>query len=198
MQESNVAPPQHSTEKYGILSISGKIGRIFCDICKGLGMRVLAYDAFPNPASGLDYVTLDRLLAESDVVSLHCPLTPETHHLFNAETIGMMKPGAFLVNTSRGGLVESGALLDALRSGRLGGAGLDVYEEESGLFFEDNSDRIVTDEVLSVLVNRPNVIITSHQAFFTEEAMHNIAEETLANLDAFFAKAPLPNEVRRG
>ena len=115
---------------------TGKIGRIFCDICKGLGMRVLAYDAFPNPASGLDYVTLDRLLAESDVVSLHCPLTPETHHLFNAKTIGMMKPGAFLVNTSRGGLVESGALLDALRSGRLGGAGLDVYEEESDWFYD--------------------------------------------------------------
>ena len=107
-----------------------------------------------------------------------------------------MKRGALIVNTSRGRLIDSEALLRALNEKRIGGAALDVYEEESGLFFEDNSDRIVTDEVLSVLVNRPNVIITSHQAFFTEEAMHNIAEETLANLDAFFAGAPLQNEVK--
>lgn len=174
---------------------TGRIGRVFCDICRGLGMRVLAYDAFPNPASGLDYVPLDRLLAESDVVSLHCPLTPETHHLFDAGTIGKMKPGALLVNTSRGGLIESEALLDALRDGRLGGAGLDVYEEESDWFYEDRSQRVKQDKVLALLVSMPNVIVTSHQAFLTREALANIAATTCANLDAYFAGAPLANEI---
>lgn len=174
---------------------TGRIGRVFCGICRGLGMRVLAYDAFPDAASGLDYVPLDRLLAESDVVSLHCPLTPETHHLLDAATIGKMKPGALLVNTSRGGLVESEALLDALRDGRLGGAGLDVYEEESDWFYEDRSQRVRQDKTLALLVSMPNVIVTSHQAFLTREALANIAATTCANLDAFFAGEPLENEI---
>ena len=174
---------------------TGRIGRVFCDICRGLGMRVLAYDAFPDAASGLDYVPLDRLLADSDVVSLHCPLTPETRHLLDAATISKMKPGALLVNTSRGGLVESEALLDALREGHLGGAALDVYEEESDWFFEDNSQRVKQDKVLALLVSMPNVIVTSHQAFLTREALANIAATTCANLDAFFAGRPLENEI---
>lgn len=174
---------------------TGRIGRVFCDICRGLGMRVLAYDAYPNPKSGLEYAPLDRLLGESDVVSLHCPLTPETHHLFNAETIGKMKPGALLINTSRGGLIESEALLDALRDGRLGGAGLDVYEEESEWFYEDRSQRVKQDKVLALLVSMPNVILTSHQAFLTREALANIATTTCANLDAFFSGASLENEI---
>ncbi len=174
---------------------TGKIGRIFCDICKGFGMKILAYDAFPNPSSGLEYVSLERLLAESDVISLHCPLTPETHHLFNAEAFTKVKPGVTFINTSRGGLVDSEALLAALRDGRVGAAGLDVYEEESEWFYEDRSDVTRQNKTLSLLVSLPNVIVTSHQAFLTREALGNIATTTLANLDAFFSGAPLENEI---
>jgi D-lactate dehydrogenase len=133
---------------------TGKIGRIFADICKGFGMRVLAYDAFPNPATGLEYVTLDRLLAESDIVSLHCPLLPETKHLINADTLAKAKRGFTLINTSRGGLVDSEALLSALRDGTVGAAGLDVYEEESEWFYEDRSDVTRQNKTLSLLVSR--------------------------------------------
>ncbi|MBR4354468.1 MAG: 2-hydroxyacid dehydrogenase [Kiritimatiellae bacterium] len=174
---------------------TGKIGRIFADICKGFGMRVIAYDAFPNPATGLEYVSLDQLLAESDVVSLHCPLVPETHHLINAETLKKVKPGMTLINTSRGGLIDSDALLAALRSGQVGGAGLDVYEEESEWFYEDRSDVTRQNKTLSLLVSMPNVILTSHQAFLTREALSNIAQTTLDNLDAYFAGKPLENEI---
>ena len=174
---------------------TGKIGRIFADICKGFGMRVLAYDAFPNPATGLEYVTLDRLLAESDIVSLHCPLLPETKHLINADTLAKAKRGFTLINTSRGGLVDSEALLSALRDGTVGGAGLDVYEEESEWFYEDRSDVTRQNKTLSLLVSLPNVIVTSHQAFLTHEALANIAETTLKNLDDYFAGAPLENEI---
>ena len=174
---------------------TGKIGRIFADICKGFGMKVIAYDAFPNPASGLEYVALDELLAQSDVVSLHCPLLPETHHMINAETLGKVKPGMVLINTSRGGLVDSEALLAALRHGKIGGAGLDVYEEESEWFYEDRSDVTRQNKTLSLLVSMPNVIVTSHQAFSTHEALANIADTTLQNLDDYFAGKPLENEI---
>ena len=174
---------------------TGKIGRIFADICKGFGMRVIAYDAFPNPASGLEYVSLETLLAESDVISLHCPLLPATQHMLNAETLKKMKRGATIINTSRGGLVDSEALLAALRDGTVGGAGLDVYEEESEWFYEDRSDVTRQNKTLSLLVSMPNVIVTSHQAFLTHEALANIAQTTLANLDAYFVGAPLENEI---
>ena len=174
---------------------TGKIGRIFAAICQGLGMRVIAYDAFPNPATGLEYVSLDRLWAESDVISLHCPLLPETQHLVNAASLASMKRGVVLLNTSRGGLVDSDALLAALRDGTVGAAGLDVYEEESDWFYEDRSDVTRQNKTLSLLVSLPNVIVTSHQAFLTREALANIATTTFANLDAYFAGAPLENEI---
>lgn len=174
---------------------TGKIGRVFCDICKGFGMRVLAYDAFPNPNAALEYVSLDELLAQADIISLHCPLTPETRHMINATSISKMKRGVLLVNTSRGGLVESDALLAALRNGHLGGAALDVYEEESGWFYEDRSATVRQNKVLALLVSMPNVIVTSHQAFLTHEALANIATTTFENLDAYFAGNPLKNEV---
>ena len=138
---------------------------------------------------------MDQLLAEADVLSLHCPLTPQTHHLFNAETLAKVKHGVTLINTSRGGLVDSEALLAALRDGTVGAAGLDVYEEESEWFYEDHSDVTRQNKTLSLLVSMPNVIVTSHQAFLTREALANIATTTLANLDAFFAGAPLENEI---
>lgn len=174
---------------------TGKIGRTFIDICRGFGMRVLAYDKFPAKDSGLDYVELDTLLRESDVISLHCPLTPDTRHILNRDAFSKMKKGVFILNTSRGALIDSEALLDALNSRTVGGAGLDVYEEEANLFYEDRSDTIIHDDTLALLVSRPNVILTAHQAFLTEEALHNIAEETLKNLDAFFSGAPLENEI---
>lgn len=174
---------------------TGKIGRTFIDICRGFGMRVLAYDKFPAKDSGLDYVELDTLLRESDVISLHCPLTPDTRHILNRDAFSRMKKGVFILNTSRGALIDSEALLDALNSRTVGGAGLDVYEEEANLFYEDRSDTIIHDDTLALLVSRPNVILTAHQAFLTEEALHNIAEETIKNLDAFFSGAPLENEI---
>lgn len=174
---------------------TGKIGRTFIDICRGFGMRVLAYDKFPAKDSGLDYVELDTLLQESDVISLHCPLTPDTRHILNRDAFSKMKKGVFILNTSRGALIDSEALLDALNSRTVGGAGLDVYEEEANLFYEDRSDTIIHDDTLALLVSRPNVILTAHQAFLTEEALHNIAEETIKNLDAFFSGAPLENEI---
>ncbi len=174
---------------------TGKIGRIFAEICKGFGMRVLAYDAFPNPATGLEYVSFDRLLAESDVVSLHCPLLPDTRHLIDAAALAKAKRGFTLVNTSRGGLVDSEALLAGLRDGTVGAAGLDVYEEESEWFYEDRSDVTRQNKTLSLLVSMPNVIVTSHQAFLTHEALANIAGTTLKNLDDYFAGAPLENEI---
>lgn len=174
---------------------TGKIGRTFIYICRGFGMRVLAYDKFPAKDSGLDYVELDTLLRESDVISLHCPLTPDTRHILNRDAFSKMKKGVFILNTSRGALIDSEALLDALNSRTVGGAGLDVYEEEANLFYEDRSDTIIHDDTLALLVSRPNVILTAHQAFLTEEALHNIAEETIKNLDAFFSGAPLENEI---
>jgi D-lactate dehydrogenase len=165
---------------------TGKIGRIAAQIFHGFEMRVLAYD--PQPAAdwaqkaGVEYVPLQRLLAESDVVSLHVPLLPDTHHLLRAETIAPMKRGAVIVNTSRGKLIDTTALIDALKSGHLGGVALDVYEEEEGLFFEDHSGEVLQDDELSRLLTFPNVLITAHQAFLTEEALNEIARVTTGNL----------------
>lgn len=175
---------------------TGKIGQIFIQICRGFGMHVLAYDPFPVPDADFSYVSLEELLQKSDIVSLHCPLTEQSRHLINRDTIAQMRDGAYLLNTSRGMLVESEALLDALKSGKLAGAGLDVYEEETDFFFEDRSDSIDRDTILSLLVSMPNVVLTSHQAFLTTEALHNIAKVTLENLDAFFRDDTLQNEVR--
>ncbi len=175
---------------------TGKIGQVFVNICKGFGMRVLAYDIYPNESLGYEYVDLDTLFRESDVISLHCPLTDKTWHIIDEEAISKMKGHCYIINTSRGGLIDSKALLDALLERRLGGAALDVYEEEAEFFFEDHSEKGITDATLALLSGMPNVLITSHQAFFTEEALSNIAKVTLDNADAFFAGKKLENEVR--
>ena len=169
---------------------TGKIGRVFGDICKGFGMNILAYDKFPNPETGLTYVELEELFQKSDIISLHCPLTEETNHLINAETIEKMKDGVVIVNTSRGGLVNTVDLIAGLRSGKVGAACLDVYEEEGDLFYEDFSGAIVRDDKLVRLIAMPNVIVTSHQAFLTNEALDNIASTTVNNLVRFFAGQP--------
>lgn len=164
---------------------TGKIGRVFSDICKGFGMRILAYDKFPNSETGLNYVTLDTLLKESDIISLHCPLTEETNHLIDAESIAKMKSGVIILNTSRGGLVNTEDLIIGLKEGKIGAACLDVYEEEGDLFYEDLSGNIVMDDKLVRLISMPNVIVTSHQAFLTEEALDNIASTTINNFQRF-------------
>ena len=175
---------------------TGKIGRVFIDICKGFGMEVIAYDPHPAENAEIEYVGKDELFKRSDIISLHCPLTRDTRYIIDESAIALMKKSVLIVNTSRGQLIDSEALLSALNEKRIGGAALDVYEEESGLFFEDNSDKIVTDEVISLLVSRPNVIITSHQAFLTDEALRNIAEVTLQNFDDFLQGKLLANEVK--
>lgn len=174
---------------------TGQIGRIFIKICKGFGMNILAYDPYPIENSDFEYTDLDTLYKKSDIISLHCPLTPESRHILNADSFSKMKDSVYIINTSRGGLIESESLLDALKSGKIAGAGLDVYEEESELFFEDYSSRIIDDDILSLLVSLPNVIITSHQAFLTDEALKNIAEITIGNLNDFFAGRPLKNQI---
>ena len=175
---------------------TGRIGRVFIDICKGFGMKIVAFDPFPSEIEGVEFVSKEELFRRSDIISLHCPLTRETRYIIDEEAISQMKKSALIVNTSRGRLIDTEALLAALNEKRIGGAALDVYEEESGLFFEDNSDKIVTDEVISMLVSRPNVIITSHQAFLTDEALRNIAEVTLKNFDDYIHGRPLENEVK--
>lgn len=174
---------------------TGKIGRVFIDICRGFGMKVIAYDPYPAKDAGIDYVELKELLERSDVISLHCPLTEQSRHILNEEAFARMKHGVIVINTSRGALIDTSALLSALNSEKVRGAGLDVYEEEADFFFEDFSGAIIHDDVLSLLVSRPNVLLTSHQAFLTEEALQNIAETTIQNLDEFFAGGPLQNEV---
>ena len=171
---------------------TGKIGRTFAGICAGFGMRVLAYDKFSSPNSGLSYVTLPELLAQSDVVSLHCPLTSETRHMIGAAAIAGMKTGVVIVNTSRGALIDTEALIDGLKRRKIGAACLDVYEEESELFYEDRSDSIIEDDVLVRLISMPNVIVTSHQAFLTKEALNNIAATTVDNLLKFQRGEPAP------
>lgn len=169
---------------------TGKIGRVFADICKGFGMKILAYDKFPDPQTGLDYVSLEELFAQADILSLHCPLTEETNHLINASSIARMKEGVVIVNTSRGALVNTEDLIQGLKSGKVGAACLDVYEEEGDLFYEDFSGHIVQDDKLVRLIAMPNVIVTSHQAFLTDEALDNIAHTTVSNLVKFFSGHP--------
>lgn len=174
---------------------TGKIGRIFINICNGFGLNVIAYDPFPVNNSDIQYVSLEELCKRSDIISLHCPLSKDTFHLINRTTIDLMKKGVYLVNTSRGALVDSEALLEALKSEKIGGACLDVYEEETELFYEDMSYSIIQDDVLSRIISMPNVIVTSHQAFLTKEALNNIAETTLDNCKEFFDIKALSNEV---
>lgn len=173
---------------------TGKIGKITAEILRGFGMRVLAYDPFPDAAwaaqHAVSYVPKTELFAQSDVISLHSPLTPETHHLVNEPTLAAMKRGAYLVNTSRGKLIDTAALIEALKSGRVGGVALDVYEEEEGVFFEDHSDHVLADDELARLLTFPNVLITAHQAFLTREALGEIARVTTENLKRFAAGQP--------
>ncbi len=174
---------------------TGKIGRVFADICRGFGMRILAYDKFPSPDSGLDYVDLETLFAESHIISLHCPLTEETHHLVGEESIAKMRRGVVILNTSRGALIDTEALIGGIKNRHVGAACLDVYEEESDFFFEDYSGHIVDDDTLARLISMPNVIVTSHQAFLTEEALSNIAETTVQNLVDLAETGKCINEV---
>ena len=163
---------------------TGRIGRCFINICKGFGMNVLCYDAYP--ANDLNYVSLDEIFEKSDIISLHCPLTPETRHIINKDSIKKMKKGVAIINTSRGGLIDAQALLDGIIERKIGSACLDVYEEEAELFYEDKSGHIMNDDTLLKLIAMPNVIITSHQAFLTHEALENIADTTTQNILSFF------------
>lgn len=178
---------------------TGQIGRIAAQIMRGFGMNVLAADPYPDALwakeHGVQYTSTETLFSDSDVISLHCPLTPENHHLINKQALDSMKDGALIVNTGRGGLIDASALIAALKSGKLGGAGLDVYEEEDEYFFEDHSHQIIQDDVLARLLTFPNVLITSHQAFLTREALGSIAQTTLENISKYFRDGSLPNEI---
>lgn len=174
---------------------TGKIGIAFQEICKGFGMNILGYDPFENSKFAGKYVDMDELLKESDIISLHCPLTKENFHLINEETISKMKKGVFVINTSRGQLIDTHALIEGLKNGIVGAAGLDVYEEETTLFFEDFSSEIIPDDTLTRLISMPNVIVTSHQAFLTKEALNAIAETTINNITAYFKGEKLENEI---
>ena len=178
---------------------TGQIGRIAAGIFAGFGMKLLVSDPFPDESwassVGARYVARGELLASSDIVSLHCPLTADTRYLINAETLGSMRRGVVIINTGRGGLIDTKALIEALKSGSLGGAGLDVYEEEDKYFFEDFSEAVIRDDVLARLLTFPNVLVTSHQAFFTKEALGAIAETTVANILGYFRSGELPNEI---
>ncbi|WP_338523002.1 2-hydroxyacid dehydrogenase [Pseudomonas batumici] len=172
---------------------TGQIGATFARIMAGFGCQLLAYDPYPNPelqALGARYLSLPELLAQSRIISLHCPLTADTHHLVNRDTLAHLQPGAMLINTGRGGLVDTPALIDALKDGQLGYLGLDVYEEEAQVFFEDRSDLPLQDDVLARLLTFPNVIVTAHQAFLTHEALAAIAATTLDNIRAWSAGTP--------
>ena len=177
---------------------TGAIGGCFCGIMSGFGCRILAYDPNPNPhlqKLGVEYVSLEKIFTDSDIISLHCPYTPSTHHLIDAEAIAMMKKGVMLLNTSRGALLDTAAVIEGLKQQRIGSLGIDVYEEEAGLFYEDRSNEILQDEVFARLLTFPNVIITGHQAFFTREAVRNIAETTLAGITEFALSGSCRNAV---
>jgi len=178
---------------------TGAIGRSLISILQGFGMKVLAYDPFPNQEyaaeKGFTYVDLPQLYKQSDIISLHCPLTPETKYMINETTISTLKDGVMLINTGRGGLIDTKALISGLKSGKIGAAGLDVYEEESDYFFEDRSTEMIADDVLARLLTFPNVLITSHQAFLTHDALKNIASTTLNNLKDYFEENRLTNEI---
>ena len=177
---------------------TGKIGRIFARIMAGFGCNLIGFDVHRSPefeAIGGRYVDASGI-EDADVISLHCPLTPDTYHLVNAQTLARMKKGALLINTSRGGLVDTEAAIEALKSGQLGGIAIDVYEQEAGLFFRDLSSTVIPDDVIQRLVSLPNVIVTGHQAFLTREALSTILETTLASISDFAAGRPLMNEIK--
>lgn len=173
---------------------TGNIGSVFVDICRGFGMKIIAYDINKNNPY-VEYVDIDTLFRKSDIISLHCPLNQATHYMIDKTSLSKMKKNAFIINTSRGALINSEDLLDALLNEKIGGACLDVYEEEVNLFYEDNSDTIIKDDVLSRLICLPNVIVTSHQGFLTREALTNIASTTLENISEFFAEGSLTNKI---
>ncbi|MEL6900384.1 MAG: 2-hydroxyacid dehydrogenase [Cyanobacteria bacterium J06606_4] len=177
---------------------TGKIGLCFASIMHGFGCRLLAYDVQKNDeclAIGVRYLPLEDLLAQANIISLHCPLLPATHHLINAKTLSLMQPGTMLINTSRGGLIDTPAIVEAIKSGQIGYFGADVYEEEANLFFEDLSDTVIQDDTFQRLQSFPNVVITAHQSFFTQEALTNIAETTLANISQLESGQPCENQV---
>lgn len=178
---------------------TGRIGKVFVNICRGFGMKVLAYDKYPDEkisdGDNVRYTTMPELLRESDIISLHCPLTDETHYILDEQAINVCKKGVVIINTSRGALVDADALLKGIKSRRVGAACLDVYEEESDLFFEDNSGHILEDDTLARLISMPNVIVTSHQAFLTREALDNIAETTINNIATFLRYGRCENEL---
>ncbi|MCW1734393.1 2-hydroxyacid dehydrogenase [Anaerorudis cellulosivorans] len=178
---------------------TGKIGKIVMQILKSMGMNILAYDLHPDTEfaekNGIRYTTLDELYRDSDIISLHCPLTKETEYLINKDSIDKMKEGVMIINTGRGKLINTKDLIEALKDKKVGYAGLDVYEEESDYFYEDHSDVVIDDDILARLLTFNNVIVTSHQAFFTKEALAEIARTTLQNIQDFFDGKPLVNEV---
>lgn len=178
---------------------TGKIARILIRLLKGFGMRILAYDLYPDMKfageEGISYVSLDELYRESDIISLHCPLTDQTKYMIDKDSIDKMKEGVMIINTGRGQLINTNDLIEGLKEKKIAAAGLDVYEEEGEYFYEDKSDKIIDDDVLARLLSFNNVIVTSHQAFFTKEALHNIAETTLLNIEDFRCHRPLVNEV---
>jgi len=180
---------------------TGKIGCVFTKIMLGFGCRVIGYDKYPSDAFlalGATYAQPGEIGAMADIISLHCPLTPETHHIVNADTLARAKRGALLINTSRGGLIDTDAAIEALKTGQLGGLAIDVYEQEADLFFRDLSNTIVTDDSFQRLLSFPNVIVTGHQAFFTEEAITTICQTTIESVSEFAAGQPLSNEIKAG
>lgn len=180
---------------------TGKIGKVFAQIMKGFGTRILAYDVYQDEQAakeiGFEYVTLDELLKNSDIISLHCPLTPETNKIINKDTISMMKDGVYIINTSRGKLIDTESLIERLEEGKIGGLGLDVYEDEEEFFLNDMSNSYIRDKDLSTLLSMPNVVITSHQAFFTNEALNKIASDTCENIKDIFETGSCQNEVKK-
>lgn len=174
---------------------TGKIGQIFVNICKGFGMNVIAYDKYPNPNLDINYVDLDTLYKNSDFISLHCPLTEENFHMINLENMEKMKKGVGIINTSRGGLINAIDLLNEIKARKVGFACLDVYEEESDIFFKDKSGHILDDDVFRNLLSMPNVLVTSHQAFLTEEALNNIADTTTNNILGYYENKVNDNEL---
>lgn len=175
---------------------TGKIGQAFAEIATGFGMNIIGYDPYESKNFKGEYVSLDELLNKSDIITLHCPLTKENHNIISSETISKMKQGVYIINTSRGQLIDTAALIDGLKSGKVGAAGLDVYEEETSLFFEDFSEEIIHDDTLSTLISMPNVLVTSHQAFLTREALNSIAETTMNNLKDYFDGKELKNAIK--
>lgn len=178
---------------------TGNIGAVFCKIMLGFGCKVYAHDIYENKAltkAGVEYVSLETVFSKADVISLHCPLLESTRHIVNAHTIAAMKPGVVLINTSRGGLIDTKSVVEALKNGHIGALGIDVYEQEEHLFFQNFSGSIIQDDVLSRLTTFPNVLVTAHQGFFTKEALTQIAEVTLSNIRSFEIKEPLLNEVK--